>query len=260
VRFVFDAMIYDELLKDPLTLPRLVDMQERREVTIFKTHVQRDEFEAISDESARRKRLALYDALGSEVPTEGMVWDVSRWDQSKLGGGAGKITVEDILTASRRHAEDALLAATASSHADVFVTEDQRLRKRMLAKNAQVRAWSYAEFVAWVEAKHLEASLKREIARRRSPDYTPPARRTIAKATVDRDRVTGNARHYRDGQLLPPPYSLEIVQEESSECYYLLRLDSKGEWMTDTWHGSIESAMAQAHFEFGMLAWLRFDP
>jgi hypothetical protein len=67
VRLILDTMIYDKLLKDPLTLPRLVSMQERGDALIFKTHVQKDEFEAIADEAARRKRLALYDALGSEV-------------------------------------------------------------------------------------------------------------------------------------------------------------------------------------------------
>ncbi len=154
MRLILDTMIYDKLLKDPLTLPRLVSMQERGDALIFKTHVQKDEFEAIADEAARRKRLALYDALGSEVPTEGMVWDVSPWDKSKWGGGAGDVTVEDVLTPGRRHAEDALLAATASCHADVFVTEDQRLRNRIVAKNPRVKVWDYAEFAAWVEATY----------------------------------------------------------------------------------------------------------
>ncbi len=83
-----------------------------------------------------------------------MVWDVSPWDKSKWGGGAGDVTVEDVLTPGRRHAEDALLAATASCHADVFVTEDQRLRNRIVAKNPRVKVWDYAEFAAWVEATY----------------------------------------------------------------------------------------------------------
>jgi hypothetical protein len=78
-----------------------------------------------------------------------------------------------------------------------------------------------------------------------------------AAALIDKSSATGNTRHYRGYQQLPPPHSLEIVQEESSGGYYLLYLDTRGRAMTDTWHGSIEAAMAQANFEFGLLAWQR---
>jgi hypothetical protein len=76
----------------------------------------------------------------------------------------------------------------------------------------------------------------------------------VATALVDPGRITGNTRHYR-GNLLPPPYSLKIVQlsEDLDAGYYLLYLDAAGAEMTDTWHDSVEAAMAQAEFEFGLM-------
>jgi hypothetical protein len=46
---------------------------------------------------------------------------------------------------------------------------------------------------------------------------------------------------------------LEIVQLLPDSGYYLLYVDEKDSEMTDTWHESIERAMDQANFEFGLL-------
>jgi hypothetical protein len=80
-----------------------------------------------------------------------------------------------------------------------------------------------------------------------SPEYI-----RIARAQVDQARTTGKTRHYRD-QLLPPPQQLEIVQLPPDSGFYLLYLDGNGAEMTDTWHESLEQAMDQANFEFGLL-------
>lgn len=150
VRFVFDTNIYDRLLKDRFALPRLVALQDRGDIEIFKTHVQKDEFDAIRDEAKRRTRLALYDALGTEVPTEGAIWDVSKWDQAKWGSGSGDAKIEDVLTPAGNNA-DALLAVTASCQADVFVTEDRRLSNRVTAQYPQVQVWTFDDLAKWAE-------------------------------------------------------------------------------------------------------------
>ncbi len=65
--------------------------------------------------------------------------------------------------------------------------------------------------------------------------------------------VTGKTRHYRDGLLMKPPCSLEIVPI-TPECvgYYLLYLDEAGLEESDTYYDSIALAMEQAEFEFGL--------
>jgi hypothetical protein len=61
---------------------------------------------------------------------------------------------------------------------------------------------------------------------------------------------TGKTRHHRYGQLLPAPYEIQIVQILSDPGYYLLYLDENGEEQTDTYHGSLGEALAQAEWEF----------
>jgi hypothetical protein len=46
---------------------------------------------------------------------------------------------------------------------------------------------------------------------------------------------------------------LEIVQLPPDSGFYLLYLDGSDGEMTDTWHESLEQAVDQANFEFGLL-------
>jgi hypothetical protein len=71
--------------------------------------------------------------------------------------------------------------------------------------------------------------------------------------------VTGLAKHYSadvvDGQVvktdeLPAPSWVEIHSE--GPYFYLLRLTEDGGCITDTWHQTLDEAMSQAQFEFGL--------
>jgi len=46
------------------------------------------------------------------------------------------------------------------------------------------------------------------------------------------------------------PDSLQIVEEGGS--FYLLYINKMGDTEADTWHASLEDAMGQAEFEFGV--------
>lgn len=61
---------------------------------------------------------------------------------------------------------------------------------------------------------------------------------------------TGKTRHWSGGALLPPPAELRIAQYPSDPGFYLLYCDGDGREMTDTYHDSLEEAMAQAEWEF----------
>ena len=54
----------------------------------------------------------------------------------------------------------------------------------------------------------------------------------------------------QNGARIPHIKSLVIV--EDSEMFYLISLDASGVQIFDTWHESIESALDQAFFEFGV--------
>jgi hypothetical protein len=61
---------------------------------------------------------------------------------------------------------------------------------------------------------------------------------------------------------LPPPHRLEIARLAAAPGYYLLYLDEDGEEQPGTWHESLERAMEQANYEFGLAPaeWERVAP
>jgi hypothetical protein len=70
---------------------------------------------------------------------------------------------------------------------------------------------------------------------------------------------TGKTRHTQGilipegvvrGEELPTPCELLIAQLPPDEGYYLLYLDKVGNEITDTYHESLEEALAQAKWEF----------
>ncbi len=76
--------------------------------------------------------------------------------------------------------------------------------------------------------------------------------RTLREATLsDKHKDLGNTTHSRDGAVLKKPHSLRIMIAENGD-YYLIYLDERGSEQTDTWHESLESAIQQAEFEFGV--------
>lgn len=72
-------------------------------------------------------------------------------------------------------------------------------------------------------------------------------------------QATGNTKHTL-GILGPNrpeveselPNALTVVIEANDEGILLLRFDKCGEFCGDTWHQSIDEAMEQAHFKFGI--------
>jgi hypothetical protein len=71
-------------------------------------------------------------------------------------------------------------------------------------------------------------------------------------------KVTGATKHLQmppmSGETnvvsLPDPVEVEAVEEDGA--VYLFRLDASGKCIADTWHETMESAKAQANFEFGI--------
>lgn len=63
---------------------------------------------------------------------------------------------------------------------------------------------------------------------------------------------TGMTRHYRGGTECAPPAELRIVQFQEDPGFYLLYCDDAGREVTDTYHETVNLAMAQAEFEFNV--------
>jgi hypothetical protein len=83
------------------------------------------------------------------------------------------------------------------------------------------------------------------------------APRKISGATVvlftpidERHRYTGNCRQTVAGVLQEPAAGLAICQYDGEDSFYLFGCDKHWSGITDTWHRTIEEAVAQAEFEY----------
>jgi hypothetical protein len=61
---------------------------------------------------------------------------------------------------------------------------------------------------------------------------------------------TGKTHHYDGEKELPHAVILKIVKYDDVEGFYLLHFDTAGKEITDTFHESVEDALAQAEWEF----------
>ncbi len=128
MKYVVDTCAIDRIA-DELFDP---DSELPAGAEFYITHVQHDELNSIPYQyKDRRARLVLATAKLRPmlVPTESMVWDVSRWGQAKWGDG---MTYNDLRTAldarNRRKANnsrDALIAESALKNSWILLTADR---------------------------------------------------------------------------------------------------------------------------------------
>jgi predicted nucleic acid-binding protein len=96
--------------------------------------------------------LSIYE-LAQPVPTTGAIFDVSRWDECSWSSEEVSASIVALMAGNPKHAEDALIAATASSEADAFVTNETRLASKIRAAGFAGDVWSWCQFVAWLDDK-----------------------------------------------------------------------------------------------------------
>ncbi len=79
-------------------------------------------------------------------------WDLSNWGQSLWGDGSHTgVSVEATRTGNTRAgARDGIIAVTASGKADVLVTEDRELKKKVCDSTAQCAVWTFEDLIRLV--------------------------------------------------------------------------------------------------------------
>lgn len=58
--------------------------------------------------------------------------------------------------------------------------------------------------------------------------------------------------HKIGDKVIDKPYKLQIVKYKNCNGFYLIHLNINEEEMTDTYHDTLEDAMEQADWEFGI--------
>lgn len=84
---------------------------------------------------------------------------------------------------------------------------------------------------------------------------TPPQKIDSAKVLLyaiidERQKPTGNTRHFVGSKLVGVFPRLAICQYESNESCYLFYCDKNWETITDTFHDSLDEAKRHAEFEY----------
>lgn len=149
MRIMLDSNVFDKVAAKPEIIHDLGLLTRTGELEIVSTHIQDDQLKKIPD---RTKRDAVLGIPGRIVPTTEFVLDVSDLELSCLGNGeAGSLHYEDIRRGNPRHIEDALIALAAAHEADVLVTDDKRLGKKVKATASALQVWVSADLVAYIE-------------------------------------------------------------------------------------------------------------
>lgn len=65
-------------------------------------------------------------------------------------------------------------------------------------------------------------------------------------------KPTGNTCHRSGLDLIPPTIMLKIAKFSDTVGFYLLHYDNDGNEITDTFHETVEDAIAQAEWEYGI--------
>ena len=146
MRIMLDSNVHDLIAADQAVLGALRKCIDEGRLKLISTHVQRDELSRTS-EPKRTALMAMY-GLTEGVSTTGAVWDVSRWDECSWASDEVSASIRALMAGNPKHAEDALIAATAACEADVLVTNETRLASKVQRAGLSVKIWSWGEFVA----------------------------------------------------------------------------------------------------------------
>jgi len=130
-KIMLDTNQYDKLLDAPVTYDRLLRLQSEEKIELLTTHIQRDELMAMNN-IERRMRLEAIFANARLTGTRGIILNKSRLGFARFGDDENHALIEHIRgEAWERKSNDALIAATAAKEADLFVTEDKPLARRL---------------------------------------------------------------------------------------------------------------------------------
>jgi len=129
-KYIFDTNIFDDVVSDKLKISDIVKYKNYKKVEIYVTHIQIDEINKCSDVDKRaRLNMFMVKIRPILISTSSCAYDVSRYDMSKYGDG---IIFNKIKSGNINHVKDALIGETAIKEGIILVTNDKRLRNKVI--------------------------------------------------------------------------------------------------------------------------------
>jgi hypothetical protein len=149
MRIMLDSNVHDLVAADPAVLLAMQKRIEDGQLELVSTHIQRDELSR-APEPKRSALLTIY-GLAEKVLTTGAVFDVSRWDECSWATDEVSAGIRALMGGNPKHAEDALIAATAAFAADALVTNEVRLASKIERAGFSGEVWSWNQLVKWLD-------------------------------------------------------------------------------------------------------------
>nr|WP_319375347.1 hypothetical protein [uncultured Methanoregula sp.] len=131
---------------------QIISSVKSGEITLFVTHVQRNQVNAIRDSEAelRLKLQFFIQNYCNRVPTIGVICGISACGECGLSDGKD---IMALIKNSKQIGEDALIAITAKNRFDYLVTNDKILRKRILKEFPGIVILKTDEFQEYISIK-----------------------------------------------------------------------------------------------------------
>jgi rRNA-processing protein FCF1 len=142
-RVILDTMVYDAVENDQQLKQLIRGCQDAGHISIFTTHVQKDQLAQIPPEKDVGQASAV---AAMQIATSVTVIGYSRIGQSRIGGNEENDVYSKLRINNSKHTEDAIIGTTAYHDADILVTDDKGFRNRLKNLRSRVKVMSSAEF------------------------------------------------------------------------------------------------------------------
>lgn len=147
-RIALDTDAINSLVSAGL-LDEISAVSKRRGIFFVLTQVTKDQLAQTQDVGRRAQLLAAYEALPKiELPTSGFALGVSWLGHAEMKDSAAELNM--FTTKGRGKMQDALIGATAVAKADVLVTDDGPLTRRVKAHAMQCKVWTFKRLVQFL--------------------------------------------------------------------------------------------------------------
>jgi hypothetical protein len=149
-RLLMDSNVVDWLADTPGARELMAAALQREAFSPIEMHIIRAQLAAAPDPARRTLLLETYDSLPKQpVVSHGFVMGTSALGRATLGDGKETgISIDEVKPGGRGAVQDALIATTASGEADVLVTNDEGLQKKVRRSRAQCVVWTTDELNA----------------------------------------------------------------------------------------------------------------
>lgn len=139
-----DGNVYNRLAADEPVRERLALLITTGRARVIATPI-------VADELSKSPFGGFPNWFAVQVEPEAVaVLGYARYGMARLGGGETYLAHRGSSRSDSNNTRDAIIAQSAESLADLFVSEDRRSRRRLVEMGRQCRALAYEEFAEWV--------------------------------------------------------------------------------------------------------------